>query len=104
MMFYLHRLSDQVGGLNRAGPRVQPRRDALHARMQSVIAEQPLDGAVELGVAEGVGREAHAEAGLMHALRVIVLVPEQRQRDHRFAMVEALRDRIVAAMRHYQID
>ena len=47
--------------------------------------------------------EAHAEAELVHALRVVVLIPEERQDDHRLAEVEALGDRVVAAVRDHEV-
>ena len=43
------------------------------------------------------------EAGLVHALRVVVLVPEQRRHDHRQPEVERLRDGVVAAVRDQQV-
>ena len=43
--------------------------------------------------------QADAESRLGDPLRVVVLVPEERQRDHRLAEVEALGGRVVPAVR-----
>ena len=55
-------------------------------------------------VLELVGRQPHAEADLLDALRVVVLVPEERQHDHRLAEVDRLGDRVVAAVRDHEVD
>jgi len=55
------------------------------------------------GVGEPVGVQPDAESQLVHPLRVVVLVPEQRQRDHRLAEVQALGDGVVAAMGDDQV-
>ena len=55
-------------------------------------------------VLELVRRHPDAEARLVDALRVVGLVPEDRQRDHRLAEVEALGRRVVAAVRDDEVD
>ena len=95
---------DQRRGEPGSGGSLQPLRDARRARLERTICEQPVDRARELVVREAVGVEAHAEAGLVDALRVVVLIPEDRQHDHRQAVVQALRRRVVAAVRHDQVD
>ena len=75
-----------------------------HPGAQGGVGEQPVDGAEQLVVGEVVGVEPHAEAELVHPLRVVVLVPEQRQHDHRLAEVERLGGRVVAAVGDHEVD
>src|SRR5262249_42479607 len=51
-----------------------------------------------------VGVEAGAEAGFVEALGVVVLVPEDREDDHRLAGVEGLGDGVVATVGDHQVD
>ena len=67
-------------------------------RSQRGVGEQLVDGADQLVVGERVGRQADPEAELVDPLGVVVLVPEQRQHDHRLAEVDALGGRVVAAV------
>ena len=67
------------------------------------VGKQLVDRVGELLVAEVVGREASPEAGLVDPLGIVDLVPEERQHDHRLAVVERLRDRVVAAVRDHEI-
>ena len=53
---------------------------------------------------EAVGREPTPEAGLVDPLGVVDLVPEQRQHDHRLAVVERLGDGVVAAVGDDEVD
>ncbi len=53
---------------------------------------------------EVVGRQAPPEAGLLDPLGVVHLVPEQRQHDHRLAVVERLGDGVVPAVGDDQVD
>src|SRR5437879_4571463 len=76
-----------------------------------IVVEKAVDGADELVVFELVGWQAHAEAELVHALRVVVLIPrvvvlipEERQHDHRLSEMERLGDRVVATVRDDEVD
>ena len=80
-----------------AGDGGHPRASASSASSRSIASEQ-------LPVRERVGVEADPETGLVDALGVVVLVPEQRQRDHRLAEVEALGRRVVAAVGDDEVD
>ena len=72
--------------------------------MKRPVGQEPIDrGGHRLGF-EGVRRQAHAEPSLVDPLGVVVLVPEERQQDHRQAIVEALGDRVVAAVGDHQVD
>jgi hypothetical protein len=55
-------------------------------------------------VGEPVGVEPFPEPGLRDALGVVVLIPEQREDDHRFAEVDGLGGRVVPAVSDHQID
>ena len=50
-----------------------------------------------------VRRQPDTEPELVHPLGVVVLVPEQRQHDHRLAEVERLGRRVVPAVRDHQV-
>jgi len=56
-----------------------------------------------LVVFERVGVESHAVTEFVNALCVVVLVPEQRQHDHRLAEVERLGSRVVPAVSDDQV-
>ena len=56
----------------------------------------------EIRVGERVRRQPHPEPGLVDALGVVDLVPEQRQHDHRLAVMERLGDGVVAAVGDHQ--
>ena len=49
-------------------------------------------------------RQTPTETEVVHALGVVVLVPEQRQQDHRRAEVERLGRRVVAAVSDDRVD
>ena len=66
---------------------------AGHPRPERRVGQQRVDRARQLLVGEVVGRQPPAEPRLVHALGVVDLVPEQRQHDHRLAVVEATRPR-----------
>ena len=83
---------------------MQTLRERAHARTHRVVRKQPLDRAPQLVRFVAVRVEPQAEAELVHALRVVVLIPEERQDDHRLPEVEALRDRVVAAVRDHEVD
>ena len=68
------------------------------------VGEQRRDRAGQLLVLEAVRVQARAVVELVHPLRVVVLIPEQRQHDHRFPEVEALRHGVVAAVRDDHVD
>ena len=70
---------DELRRSNRAGRGAQPLRDRAHARAQRIVREQPFDRAAQLVRFVTVRVEPHAEAELVHALRVVVLIPEERQ-------------------------
>ena len=76
---------------------------AARARI-SGVGQQPVDGAEQLVVGEVVGRQADAVAELVDPLRVVVLVPEQRQHDHRLAEVHGLGRGVVATVGDHQVD
>ena len=76
-----------------------PRRERRSSSARSRSIAPSRSAAVEV-----VGRQPDAEAGLVDALRVVVLVPEDRERNHRLAEVEALRRRVVAAVRDDEVD
>ena len=78
--------------------------DRGHAAAEHLVREQPVDRAEQLAVLELVGREPDAETRLVDPLRVVVLIPEERQRDHRLAEMEALRRRVVPAVRDHEVD
>src|SRR3990170_6296597 len=75
-----------------------------HPFPEQGVGDQPLDRLVHLSLIEPVRVEAHAVPELVHALRVVVLVPEQRQHDHRLAEVEGLRRGVVPAVRDHEVD
>ena len=70
---------------------------AGHAAAERLVGEQPVDRTEQLAVLELVRLQADAVPGLGDPLRVVVLIPEERQRDHRLAEVEALGRRVVPA-------
>ena len=90
----------------RCAPRPAPSRRApaaaptprRGARASRASASDAVDRGEQLLRRVAVGVEPHAEARLLDALGVVVLVPEQRQDDHRLAEVQALGDRVVAAV------
>ena len=71
---------------------------------RAAVAEERVDGAGQLVVLEVVRRQAPPEAGLVDPLGVVDLVPEERQHDHRLAVVEGLGDGVVAAVGDDQVD
>ena len=81
-----------------------PGRHRGEALRERLVGQELVDGVGELLVAEAVGREAPAEAGLVDPLGVVDLVPEQRQHDHRLAVVEGLGDGVVAAVGDDEVD
>ena len=95
---------DQVGGADVAGRRLQLLCHHAMPRLQVGVGEQPPDRVGQLLVIEPVRVQPHAVAQLVHALRVVVLIPEQRQHDHRLAEVEALGHGVVAAVRDDHVD
>ena len=95
---------EQARGSKPTGSLLHAGRDCLQAGVQGGVGQEPLDRIEQLVVLERVGREARPEAALVNALSVVVLVPEERQRDHRLAEVEALRRRVVAAVGDDEVD
>src|SRR5256885_16649981 len=78
-------LLNQACGAYRSRIRLQPRGGPLQPG--SFAREQPVDRRVQLLVLELVGRKPPAEAALCEPLRVVVLIPEEREDDHRHAEV-----------------
>src|SRR2546423_1928040 len=76
-------LLDQACGAHRSWIRLQPRGGLLQPG--SFAREQADDRRVQLLVLELVGRQPHAEAALGDPLRVVVLIPEEREDDQRHA-------------------
>src|SRR5919201_6106005 len=72
---------DRGGRSRRARAGVEPPGDRLQARTDGRVGQQPLDGVEQLPFLEVVGAQPDAKTGLLDALRVVVLIPEQRQRD-----------------------
>src|SRR3954469_17823467 len=94
---------DQLRPPNVAGIGLHRRRDVLHASGERLIGEQPIHRTGQLRRLPVIRRQSDAEAGLVQALRIVVLIPEQRQPDHRQPEVEPLTGRVVAAVRDQQI-
>jgi hypothetical protein len=97
-------LLDELGGAFCSPPRPDVVPDAIETVPQWAVCEQGLDRPEELGCVDVVGGEASPEARLLHTLSVVVLVPEQRQHDHRLGEVEALRRRVVATVGDHEVD
>ena len=76
---------------------------SLQAARQRPVVEQLVDRVRQLLVAEVVGRQPSPEPGLVDPLGVVDLVPEQRQHDHRLAVVERLGDGVVAAVGDHEV-
>jgi len=74
------------------------------SRFQAFVCEQRRDRAGQLLVLEPVRVQPRAVVQLADPLRVVVLVPEQREHDHRLPEMEALRHRVVAAVRDDDVD
>ncbi len=89
-----------------AVPDLLCRRRAIRARRlcTAVSASRRSTAPVSSAGLARVGRESHAEPGLVDALRVVVLIPEDRQHDHRLAVVERLARRVVAAVGDHEVD
>ena len=77
---------------------LQPPRDRGEPVAQRAVREQPVQRAAQLVARVPVRRQADPEAELVHPLRVVVLVPEQRQQHGRLAEVQRLGGRVVAAV------
>ena len=95
---------DQIGRADVPPVCLQALRGVSEPGGNSRVRQQSVDGSGDLIVAEGVGTEAGTEARFGDALGVVVLVPEDRQKDHRLAVVHALGDRVVTAVRDHQVD
>ena len=95
---------DQVGGADGPLRRLDPLRHRDQPASQRAVRQQLVDRVGQLLVAEVVGRQAAAEPCLVDALGVVDLVPEERQDDHRLAVVERLGDGVVAAVGDDQVD
>src|SRR3954468_7200314 len=94
---------DQFRAPHVPGLRLHGRRDVLHPRGERFISQQPVDRAGQLLRLPVIRGKADAERGLFQPLRVVVLVPEQRQADHRQPEVEPLASRVVASVRDQQV-
>ena len=78
-------------------------RSRSHPLSERVVTQQAVDGPDELVLGPVVGGHPGTEARLLEALGVVVLIPEERQRDHGEAEVKPLADGVVAAVRDQQI-
>ena len=67
-------------------------------------ASRPSIAPLSSSAVQRIRRQALAEAELVDTLRVVVLIPEDREHHHRLAEVEALGGRVVAAVRDDEID
>src|SRR5439155_373198 len=76
----------------------------IHQLWTPRFGEQTVDCLDQLFRLVAVGVEAAAESELLHPLSVVVLIPEERQHDHRLAEMQGLGDRVVAAVRDHEID
>src|SRR3954471_2718057 len=95
---------DQIRGPDAARVLLEPLRNLGQLRLERLLPQQAVDRAGDVVVGERVGREALTEPRFVDALSVVVLVPEDRQQHHRLAMVHALGDRVVAAVRYDEVD
>ena len=73
-----HDLLDEVGRSQGSGACLEPRGCDLHPAAQRCIGEQPIDGADQVSFLERIGRQPYPVRRLVHALSVVVLVPENR--------------------------
>src|SRR2546425_6754998 len=78
---------DQVGRANRSPRGLEPDGHGPEASAEVRIREQAIDRIGQVGSLEVVRGESNAQAQLVDALGVVVLVPEQRQDHHRLAEV-----------------
>src|SRR4029450_13361195 len=76
-------LAQAVAG---ADPHADPREPVTHV----LVSKQRVDRSGQLPIGAAVCREPSAETELVDPLRVVVLVPEQWQHNHRLAEVQRL--------------
>src|SRR5205807_8489208 len=95
---------DQFGRPGRPGDSLETFGDPGQAALELVVAEEPVDHAAQLARLVVVGRQPDAGRQLLDPLGVVVLIPEEREDDHRLAEEEALRDRVVAAVSQDEVD
>ena len=94
----------------RSAARSVPRSACIRAAIPAIRSRSAASASsasiapVSSSSAKRVGRQPPPEARLVDALGVVDLVPEQRQHDHRLAVVERLDDGVVAAVRDHEVD
>ncbi len=87
---------DQIRGRHSTGTRLKPPGDGIQPPLTVPVRQHVVKRRDEVGAGELIRGEPDAEAELADALGVVVLIPEERQDEHRFAEEEALRRRIVS--------
>ena len=71
-------LLDEGRGSGWSGIRLQTAGDGRHAHLSRFVGEEVVQGVLKVGVGECVGGQPVTEIELGDALRVVVLIPEER--------------------------